>query len=132
MKEIRNAARNVRKYLEKDVKYHHLTTHQRGLLQMLQEVFDERRRNSAARLAPTSRGHRFDSMPLGRPGAPESGGRGCRGRGRVVVWDARALICQNDMRCEFRDAIDIACDYYREERRAADNESAYWGGAKAF
>jgi hypothetical protein len=83
-------------------------------------------------LAPASRGPRFDPLPLGGSGAPGSGGRGRRVRGRVVVGDAWALIHQNDMRHEFRDAIDIACNVYRERRRAADNESAYWGRRKGF
>jgi hypothetical protein len=54
------------------------------------------------------------------------------GRGRVMVGDARALIRQNDRRREFRDVIDIACDVYRERRRDADNESAYWGRREGF
>jgi hypothetical protein len=83
-------------------------------------------------LAAVSRGPRFDSMLSARPGAPDSGGRGRRGCGSVVVGDARALIHQNDMRHEFRDTIDIACDYYCEKRRAADNESAYWGRREGF
>jgi hypothetical protein len=160
MKEIRNGARNAWKYLERDARHHHLTPHQRDLLQMCLEVFEERGRNNAERLeeatalrgvhqpiaqrarggadrmrpilAPASRGPRFDPMPSGRSGAPGSGRRGCRGRGSVVVGPARALIRQNDMRRKFRDAIDIACDVYRERRRAADNESAYWGRREGF
>jgi hypothetical protein len=83
-------------------------------------------------LAPVSRGPRPNPMPSGRSGASVSGGRGCGGRGRVMVGDTWALIRQNDMRPEFRDAIDIACDVYCKRRRAADNESAYWGRREGF
>jgi hypothetical protein len=82
-------------------------------------------------LAPSSRGPRPNPMPLGRSGASGSGGRGSRRRGRVVVGDAQALICQNDRRREIRDAIDIAVDVYRERQRAAENEAA-WGRRAGF
>jgi hypothetical protein len=142
-REIRNGARNAQKYLEREARHPHLTQHQRDLLQMRLEVYEERRRsnierqermkNNADRLkeataerlkeatalrgvkraqrargragiqpipGPIARCPRFQPMPSGRPGAPRSGGRGFdrRGRGRVVVGDARALLHQADMR----------------------------------
>jgi hypothetical protein len=75
-------------------------------------------------LALVSRGPRPNPMPSGRSGASVSGGRGRGGRGRVMVGDAQAIIRQNDMRRQFRDAIEIACDVYRE--------STYWGRREGF
>jgi hypothetical protein len=155
MREIRNGARNARSYLERDARHPHLTQHQRDLLEMRLEVYEERRRSNRLRQnrheeatalrgvqrsiaqkargrAPASRGPRPNPMPLERSGASGSGRRGLGGRGCVVVGDARALIRQNDRRHEIRDAIDIAVEVYCERQRAADNEAAYWGRRAGF
>jgi hypothetical protein len=49
-REIRNGAQNARSYLERDARRPHLTQHQRDLLEMRLEVYEERRRHNTERL----------------------------------------------------------------------------------